>query len=199
MNEKLRKSLKTTLGIVKFMKVMVVIAFIFAVIMILALPTLGNLLAYVINSGSAPELEVLFGGVSADALTDVMRAVMIPALASLVITFIYTKKAQELLRRMNEEAVFAAGYGNDIRSIGKLMIIEIVGGYILTMISMMIFAPQGGTSSVSFNVSGLFTVAFVYLASYLMDHAYNASKKDEVSEESHVVYIEPMIGDGREE
>ncbi|MBR6800865.1 MAG: hypothetical protein IKM61_03855 [Eubacteriaceae bacterium] len=197
-NVKLLKSLKTARGIVKFMKVMTIIGAVVVLIAVVSTTLSEDFIVYALKNSSTAELDMLFDAadIAPEDIVPMVQAAVIPALVSTVICYLYLKKGETVLGKMIDESVFAPSYGSEIRQIGKLMVIEIIVTYVVSVITMFMFVPAQG-SSVSLNIEGFFIVAFVYLASYLMDHAYEITKKDEYTE-PQVIYSEPMIGDGSE-
>jgi len=204
-DEKLLKSLKTVHTIIKIMKVFCIIAAVLIAIVTLALPSFGDIIVQVIEMSLRESGEYVDPAVMAelaavkDSLVKVLMAAGVTSVVSLVITFMYTKKGEILVKNMREKSLFAKGYGQEMRSIGKLMVTEVAVSTVLMMVLIFILAPDFTGSSFSININLLITSSFVYLASYLMDHAYEASVRNEVPAEPEAVYIEPMIGDGREE
>lgn len=197
-NEKLLKSLKTVRGIVKFMKIMTIIAAVIVLIAVVSATLSEEFIVFALKNSSMAELDMLFGvaDITPEDIVPMVHASVIPALVSTVISYIYLKKGEGVLGKMIDENVFAASYGSEIRQIGKLFIIEIIVTYVVSVITMFMLVPHHG-SSVSLNIEGFFIAAFIYLASYLMDHAYENMKKDESYVSDQVVYTPPMVGDGR--
>lgn len=203
-NEKLTKSLSTIHTILKIMKVLTIIAIVLMGILSLALPSMGTIIVQSLEiaakeSGEALDAQMISmieGG--KDVVVGALMVAFIAGIVSAVISVMYLSKGVKLVGRMRTEAIFAQGYGDELRRIGKLIIIQFVATIAATIVLTFIFAPEMGSTMLSFNISTIIIAAFVYLASYLMDYAFENMKKDEVIAESQVVYVEPMIGDGSE-
>ncbi len=204
-NEKLTKSLKLVHTILKIERVLLIIGIVLCCLVTFAWSGIATLLEYAFHSGELgsaelAEINALFGTVSAEDITSLGYMMFIPAIISSVFAFMYTTKGVKLLERMRTGGIFRREYGEDIRGIAKLMIISMAVSFVAAFVLMLIMAPQAGTSSLSFNLNGLVMAAFLYMASYLMDAAYeNKIKADSAEYNDTAVYSQPMIGDGSEE
>ncbi len=202
-NEKLTKSLSTVHTILKIMKVFTIIGIVALVIVTLALPSLGVIFVEVMNMAIQESGEVLDAETMAvinglqDGLYGVFMIALVAGVVSSVISYMYITRGVKLVGKMRNESIFAPTYGDELRGIGKFMIIQFFITLAVTVLMTVFYAPEMGTTTLSFNFNTLITAAFVYLASYLMDHAYENMKKDEYIE-PQTVYVEPMIGDGSE-
>lgn len=177
---KLIKSLKLVQTILKISKVLTIVGIVLILLLCLALPSMGDILQFAMQQSPEEfaDLVVVLGeDFSFKELISYVYALVGAAVVGSVFSVMYLTKSVKLLDNMKNKGIFAEGYGRELRSIVKLMIIGTVVTYIAAFVLTLIMAPQTGTSSVTFDISTLVFAAMLSFASYLMDAAYENKRK----------------------
>ncbi|MBE6038200.1 MAG: hypothetical protein E7218_03235 [Anaerofustis stercorihominis] len=183
-NVKLNKSVILVHNLLRIMRAFCVVAGVIMVLVMISFPGIWEFTQVMLSNpsysiGMEPALLNQLLEMK-DRVAPYFCSMIATGILGIVVEFFYLKTLISVVGEMRDGAIFAEHYGTELRKVVKLIIIQIVATFVLGTVLTFVFAPelmQNPSASITFNFNGLFTAAFVYFASYILDYGYYQSTK----------------------